>query len=711
MKSPFVRLWALALFALALASCGGNDGGDGGGTTPPPPSASIKDKINAAAADPANDSSTNSSSAFAVLQNAGVPAVVVNSPPKVNFTVFSNGAVLKTLTTSNVSFIIAKLVPGTDGNPDKWESYTYRVETAAPGVGPGGNPVLESAVQATTDSKTATQLVYKDDGYYTYTFSKDITDPTQTNGVVFEPGRTHRIAIQLSYPNPNDDPNISGDETVRVNPYFDVTFDSNGNSVAVTDPSKTRKVTDVSSCNGCHEKLALHGGGRVDTQYCVMCHNPGTTDANSGNVLTLSTMAHKIHAGRLIANAAGGEHYVIWGYQNSKHDYAEVGFPQDLRNCTKCHSADNPNTPQGDLWKSAVSKEACLTCHANNAGSAWDDTHKIYAGSSSGKDLTNAQCKQCHITGGNLGPDVVHWNQNEENAAKYKMVIESAAYDAASRNVTVKYYLADPTNSNAKYNLLTTGCTGSGTSASCPNTEKFANLRFYVAYQALVGQPTAVTEFSSYNNGGSGANAVRVQGHERRFQQLHGRDHAAGRHRDLGRGRYREGRHHRADQGAVAGGQVGGESAARGRAAGADQHAGTEHLQGCRADRNDESAPRDRQQREVQRVSRCAGRHLGFQHPGQRLPQWSAQYGRGLRAVPRREPFVVYRDDQRAPVAGVVSVQTDDPRNPRQLEANLSVPARQQGLGRMEQGRDPADRRPQHAQYSAHPGSCWVDVA
>ena len=287
MKSPFVRLWALALFALALASCGGNDGGDGGGTTPPPPSASIKDKINAAAADPANDSSTNSSSAFAVLQNAGVPAVVVSSPPKVNFTVFSNGAVLKSLTTSNVSFIIAKLVPGTDGNPDKWESYTYRVETAAPGVGPGGNPVLESAVQATTDSKTATQLVYKDDGYYTYTFSKDITDPTQTNGVVFEPGRTHRIAIQLSYPNPNDDPNISGDETVRVNPYFDVTFDSNGNSVAVTDPSKTRKVTDVSSCNGCHEKLALHGGGRVDTQYCVMCHNPGTTDANSGNVLTL----------------------------------------------------------------------------------------------------------------------------------------------------------------------------------------------------------------------------------------------------------------------------------------------------------------------------------------------------------------------------------------------------------------------------------------
>jgi phosphomannomutase len=31
-----------------------------------------------------------------------------------------------------------------------------------------------------------------------------------------------------------------------------------------------------------------------------MCHNPGTTDANSGNVLTMQTMTHKIHAGRLL---------------------------------------------------------------------------------------------------------------------------------------------------------------------------------------------------------------------------------------------------------------------------------------------------------------------------------------------------------------------------------------------------------------------------
>jgi OmcA/MtrC family decaheme c-type cytochrome len=94
--------------------------------------------------------------------------------------------------------------------------------------------------------------------------------------------------VQLSYVN-------AAGETVKVNPYFDFTIDANGKSVAVTDPTKTRKMTDVSSCNSCHEKLALHGGGRVDTQYCVMCHNPSTVDPNSGNNLNLPTLVHKIH--------------------------------------------------------------------------------------------------------------------------------------------------------------------------------------------------------------------------------------------------------------------------------------------------------------------------------------------------------------------------------------------------------------------------------
>jgi OmcA/MtrC family decaheme c-type cytochrome len=512
---------------MALAGCGGSGGGSGS----PGPAATALAAITSASAVASNDTSSNSAAPFSVVQVAGVSAVTVpaNGSAKVNFTVFSDGAIKTGLKITDVSFAIAKLVPGSNSDPDHWVNYIYRTEstTTAPnnvGSGAGGTPVLASAKQATTDGKQtdpallAAQLVYNSDGYYTYTFKTDIKDVTQTNGVVFEPSLTHRIAIQLSYKN-------AAGEAIKVNPFFDFTVDASGKSVAVTDPAKTRKMTDVSSCNSCHEKLALHGGGRVDTQYCVMCHNPGTTDANSGNVLTLATMVHKIHAGKLLHSklATGGEDYTIWGFQSSQNSYAEVGFPQDLRNCSKCHTGANANTPQGDNWKSKPSKEACLTCHASGIGSDWEISHKGIAISriavgSPALALTNHMCADCHSPGSVVSAERAHFNQVEANAAKYKMNIDSVTFndtaDHKARSVTVKYFLSDPTNGNAAYNLVTSDCTYTGTAGACvpPGTRptitaKFGNLRFYLAYQNMVGQSDAVTEFSAYNNGGSTAAA------------------------------------------------------------------------------------------------------------------------------------------------------------------------------------------------------------
>lgn len=527
MKHSLARWGVVGVLVAAVAGCGG--GASNGQSAPEPqvPVIAANSVIAAASALPANDTAINSAAPFTVAQSAGLTAVSVNSTPKVNFVVFSDGAVKADLKIANVSVAIAKLVPGTNGDPDQWVNYIYRKETAAAGVGPGGVKVpAATAMQATTDGKQtdpallAAQLVYNAEGYYTYTFKTDIKNLTQTNGVVFEPNRTHRVAIQLSYRN-------AAGATVLVNPYIDFTLDANSKSVLVTDPAKTRKMTDVASCNSCHEKLALHGGGRVDTQFCVMCHNPGTTDANSGNVLTLATMVHKIHAGKLLFSklAAGGEDYTIWGYQNSKHSYAEVGFPQDLRNCSKCHSGANPNTPQGDNWKTRPSKQACLTCHVSAVGSAWETLHKIvavqYGGAGTAASaLPNQECVRCHGTGSVVSAENVHFNQVEANAAKYKMNIESVTFndtpDHKARSVTVKYFLSDPTNGNAAYKLVTPDCSYTGTAGACvpptttpntPNNTKFGNLRFYLAYQNVVGQFDAVTEFSAYNNGGNSASA------------------------------------------------------------------------------------------------------------------------------------------------------------------------------------------------------------
>ena len=494
MKHKLLR-WSTTLVALAaLAGCGG--GSDSGAVVDPAPATSVAAALSIASALAANDTSTNSSASFTVLQDAGVPAVTINSPPVVNFAVFSDGAVKTGLTASNVRFAIAKLVPGTNGNPDEWVSYinTDATATKGPGLtaGAGGTPV--KVVQATVETGTSGTLSYNPDGYYTYTFKTDIKTVEAARGLKYkyEPTLTHRVAIQLSYKN------VKG-EDVLSNPYFDFTV-VDGKSFAVTDLSKTRKMTDVADCNGCHTKLALHGGGRLDTQYCVMCHNPGTTDPESGNNLNMATMVHSIHAGKLLKRA--GIDYKIWGYRGTEYDYAEVGFPQDLRNCTKCHTGANPKTPQGDNWKTQASKEACLTCHANNAGSDWDISHKNYAGTFVGtgaaaKALTNQQCKNCHAVGSNISPENVHWNQNEENSAKYKMNIESVTLTTAPSltvdgKVTVQYHLSDPTNGDKPWKLES-------------DATKFGSLSLYVGYQNIVNQNTAVTEPSAYNNGGSSA--------------------------------------------------------------------------------------------------------------------------------------------------------------------------------------------------------------
>jgi OmcA/MtrC family decaheme c-type cytochrome len=500
MRKLFVRSSAAMFAALvvALSGCGGGGGGDtttpppdggGGGTTPPPVTVSVAQAISAAAPVASNDTSVNPTAGFAAVQSA-TPAVTINSPPVVKFAVFSDGKPVPNLTLANMSFAIAKLVPGTNGDPDQWVNYIYRKETATAGVGPNGAPVLASAMQATTDAKAtdaagmAAQLSYSSDGYYTYTFKTNIKDPTQTNGVVFEPNRVHRVAIQLSYVN-------AAGKTVLVNPYFDFTVDASGNSVAAT----ARRMVDIASCNNCHDKLGMHGGGRVDTQFCVMCHNPGTTDANSGNVLTLATMVHKIHDGAGLAEQ--GQHYTIWGYQNSKNDYSEVKFPQPIRNCTVCHSGANPNTPQGDNWKSVPSKSACLSCHLTGAGTAWDATHitTLKLGASADA-VSNSMCASCHGATTPLSADKVHWVQELANTANYKTVIESvkvtkAATSSATGTMAVTYSVVNPAT-GAAYDLRE-GCAAAATTDSAGASIVGCNSNYRwdaVTPPTLPGKPT-----------------------------------------------------------------------------------------------------------------------------------------------------------------------------------------------------------------------------
>ena len=54
-----------------------------------------------------------------------------------------------------------------------------------------------------------------------------------------------------------------------VNASYDFTP---ATGAAIPDANLTRELVSIESCNACHDKLAFHGGGRVDTKYCVACH-------------------------------------------------------------------------------------------------------------------------------------------------------------------------------------------------------------------------------------------------------------------------------------------------------------------------------------------------------------------------------------------------------------------------------------------------------
>lgn len=443
----WARLAAVCLLAVGLAACGGSDD-NATATAPAAPAApaggvpaTAAAAITAAAAVATNDTATNPTAAFAVVSDAGVPPVTINSPPKINFTVISGGAVIKTLTPgNNARFIIAKLVPRTDAVPQHWESYTARTRKDADGA----DVVQHYAVQDADGAySTAANLVYNEAGFYTFTFPIDITDPAlPPPGVTYDPTLVHRVAIQLRYTN-------AAGEDVRVNPYFDFTLDASGNAVAVTDDTMTRKVVDVRSCNGCHEKLALHGATRVDTQFCVLCHNPGTTDEVSGNVVDFKIMVHKIHAGKTLKELFGKT------YQVQLKTFDTLAYPQDIRNCTKCH--DNTKAPQADNWKNVPSRAVCGSCHAGldfaagtgatMADAKADVAAKLPPGTTvsshfPGPMADDSQCVICHnsrnLLLGHALPATADISKRTMSA-----IISGVAISSTDGSVTVTFSMAD----------------------------------------------------------------------------------------------------------------------------------------------------------------------------------------------------------------------------------------------------------------------------
>jgi OmcA/MtrC family decaheme c-type cytochrome len=197
------------------------------------------------------------------------------------------------------------------------------------------DPVLAKATQALADN--GGEWTDQGDGVFSYIFANALTsevnpDLTTSMGVyVYRDGRA----------------------TV-ANDVF--TFVPAGG-----EPSVTREVVTTEACNTCHDPLAFHGGVRRQVGLCVTCHTDQTVDPETGNVVDFRVMIHKLHRGEFLPSVLGGQPYQIIGYRQSSHDYTEVAWPQDVRNCTTCHTGG----ADSDNYKTKPQIAACTSCHDN----------------------------------------------------------------------------------------------------------------------------------------------------------------------------------------------------------------------------------------------------------------------------------------------------------------------------------------------------------
>lgn len=317
---------------------------------------------------------------------------------------------------SEVRFTFAKLVPGANGDSSAWQSYINKTET--PTVGPGTTP----KIQATSD--TGGTFVNNGDGTYTYKFGTNVTTVTTPLAVTYVSTATHRVGMQI---------NIGGGVEAE-NPIYDF-IPGTGATTGLME----REIVATATCNECHGRLEIHGGSRVEAQYCVTCHNPGSTDANSGNTVDMKVMVHKIHMGEDLPSVVAGGGYFIYGYQNELHDYSNVVFPQNISNCEKCHVSANPATPQASNWTTVPTIQTCGSCHDDI-----DFALGVAGGHAGGAATNNTDCATCHGAGKVAGGiDENHVNLVVAEGAKYKFNLISVANTAPGQFPTVTYTVTD----------------------------------------------------------------------------------------------------------------------------------------------------------------------------------------------------------------------------------------------------------------------------
>ncbi|MDJ0905692.1 MAG: OmcA/MtrC family decaheme c-type cytochrome [Woeseiaceae bacterium] len=412
-KNFWARFAAIAVLGVALAACSGDDGKTGpagpsgpagpqGPSGPPGPGQGIP----VDSAELINIEVTS----ISVPAGGGAPVVDITLTNDLTQGLFG-------LPAGQIRFVIAQLSPGSGGGSSEWQSYVTRDSAGIPDA------------QATTETATAGTWVDNGDGTYQYTFAQALT--AYPAGPAYDETKTHRLGIE-----------IRGQAPISSNGI--ITFVPTGG-----DPLFERRIVDNNTCFACHDIINFHGGPRTDIDYCVTCHNPYSIDGDSaaepwGGTVDMTPMIHKIHYGENLTNG-----YFIFGFGGRIHDYSDVVFPQDVRNCTTCHEEDDANTPQASNWREVPNKVACGSCHDDID---WD------AGDHPGGINNDDSCVVCHgpessVQNGELRVEVVHELPVQISSQNYQYNIENVLDMTVGSNPTVEFSVTNP-NDGSYYDIL-----------------------------------------------------------------------------------------------------------------------------------------------------------------------------------------------------------------------------------------------------------------
>jgi OmcA/MtrC family decaheme c-type cytochrome len=334
----------------------------------------------------------------AVITNIEIPA---DGQPLISMKITErHGYGVKNLSTTAATwrFALLKLAAGVNSSTDDtWVSYLAPNDHTA----------------ASSETAAAASLTDNHDGMYVYRFAKVINGGPTTAGTTYEPDKTHRLIVLLyATNNPFSPINLVKDFVPSTGADVTGQNDKVDGNACLECHTTFRAITGGTGAFGSGE---FHGGVRYDIRTCVGCHNDQRRFSATGTVVTEPTIAadgtwtgpaavlndeavinlpvfiHKIHMGTKLTMTGGT-------YAGVPQPF-DTTYPQDVRNCTKCHRAP---APLADNWKTHISKRACGACHDAHSFDATVPPGRVMH--SGGPQPDEKNCTVCH-TAGAIGHD------------------------------------------------------------------------------------------------------------------------------------------------------------------------------------------------------------------------------------------------------------------------------------------------------------------